>query len=286
MTMLVLTLIVFTGMLSAQTSETEFAFFKRTIAPVMAWGENGVLTIPKATTLGKLNFYVAGLGQQAGTLEGIDLYLTSASLMIGTSEDVELGYTRRQLIWEDLYLTNLSMDTFHFKARVLDFGKYILPQAAIGLNAVSLRDNQFEEMNDILFNPYLAVTTTIPVFTTKILLSATGVAETIWNANEFGSWIFNVGADLNLFDVLFLVGELQGFNPEKANNEVLNAGVKLKLGGVSIGVGMFNIIRQKLTGGDIIDNFESSTFDLSNAKYIATVAFEVKLGKLFAPKKQ
>ncbi|MHB8089708.1 MAG: hypothetical protein ACYDH2_15815, partial [Anaerolineaceae bacterium] len=142
--LLALALLLCIGSAFAQTAETEFALFKRSVSPVMEWGENGILTIPKATTLGKANFFIGAQGQKAGTLENLDLYLTSASLMAGTSEDVELGYTRRQLIWEDFMFSNISMDTFHLKARFLNFGNYLIPQLAIGMNAVSLVDNKFE----------------------------------------------------------------------------------------------------------------------------------------------
>jgi len=272
-------LVLCAGIAAAQSADREFAFFKRTVAPVMRWGENGILTVPKATTLGKANFFIGIMGQQAGTIDGTDLYLTSASLMAGTSDDVELGYTRRQLIWEDFYLTNLSMDTFHLKARFLNLANYLIPQAAIGVNAVSLVDNKFEERNDILFNPYLAVTSTIPIFTPKILFSVTAVAETIMNENQLGKYQFSGGADLSLFNFLYGFAELQGFNPKEDSNEVLNVGVKLRLGFVSLGLGMFNISVQTSETDDLWDQYASSLLDLQNANYIATLAFDIRLGK-------
>ncbi|HAE42817.1 MAG TPA: hypothetical protein DCG34_07850, partial [Clostridiales bacterium] len=120
----------------AASAEQQFAFFKRTVSPVMKWGENGILTVPKATTVGRTNSYFGLFGQQAGTINNLDLYSTSFSVIVGTSEDVELGYTRRQLIWEDFYLTDMSMDTFHIKARVLDFNSPLLPEVSIGMNGV------------------------------------------------------------------------------------------------------------------------------------------------------
>jgi len=270
---------------SAQTAETEFALFKRMISPVMKWGENGVLTVPKATTIGKTNFYAGLVGQEAGTVQGLKLYMTSASLIAGTSADVELGYTHRQLIWEDLYLTNVSMDTFHLKTRFLDFGKYFLPQAAIGVNAVSLVNNKFEDRNDILFNIYLAATSSIPIFTPRLLFSVTAVAETIMARDQLGTYMFSGGADLNIFDFLFAFAEVQGFNPTTPNNEVINLGGKLQIGGLSVGVGMFNIIRQKLVSEDIIKNIESSVFNFDNAKWMVSIVYELKLGKMLAPGK-
>ncbi len=276
--LLITALILCVGFASAQSADREFALFKRTVAPVMRWGENGILTVPKATTLGKANFFFGAMGQQAGTIDGLDLYLTSASLMAGTSDDVELGYTRRQLIWEDFYLTNLSMDTFHLKTRFLNFGDYLLPQAAIGVNAVSLVDNKFEDRNDILFNPYLAVTSTVPIFTKKILFSVTAVAETIMNENQLGEYRFSGGADLSLFNFLYGFAELQGFNPEESSNEVLNVGVKVRLGFISAGLGLFNISVQTSETDNLWDQYASSLLDLQNANYMATIAFDIRLG--------
>ncbi|MCK5157181.1 MAG: hypothetical protein KAQ69_12195, partial [Spirochaetales bacterium] len=151
------------SLIFAGEGELEFALFKRTVAPVMMWGENGVLTIPKASTIGRLNSYVGMFGQQAGQLNGLDLYLTSLTVMVGSSEDVELGYTRRQLIWEDFYFTDMAMDTIHLKTRVLDFGEDVMPSVSVGMNGVSLVDNTFANENDILFNPYVVATSYISI---------------------------------------------------------------------------------------------------------------------------
>jgi len=276
--LMIAALIVCAGVAFAQSDDSAFALFKRTITPVMRWGENGILTVPKATTLGKANFFIGAMGQEAGTLQGLKLYLTSASLMAGTSDDVELGYTRRQLIWEDFYFSNLSMDTFHMKARFLNIADYFIPQAAIGVNAVSLVDNKFTSRNDILFNPYLAVTSTIPVFTPKILFSVTAVAETIMNKDALGKYQFSGGADLNIFNFLYGFAEIQGFDPSSTSSEVLNAGVKLKLGFLSAGVGLFNMKLTPGAGANYIDQYASSILDLANANYMATVAIDIKLG--------
>ncbi|MFA5851592.1 MAG: hypothetical protein WC820_02740 [Spirochaetales bacterium] len=283
--LLALALLLCIGSAVAQTEDTQFALFKRTIAPVMRWGENGIMTVPKATTLGRANFFAGAMGQKAGTLQGLDLYLTSVSLMAGTSDDVEIGYTRRQLIWEDLYFSNLSMDTFHMKARFLNLTDYFIPQAALGINAVSLRDNKFTDRNSILFNPYLAVTSTIPIFTTKMLFSVTAVAETIMNQNALGSYQFSGGADLNLFNFLYGFAEIQGFNPAATNSEVINAGAKLRLGFLSVGVGLFNIKLVKGEGATLVDQYASSILDLANANYMATVALDIRLGKKAPAKK-
>lgn len=171
------------------------------------------------------------------------------------------------------------MDTFHMKARFLNIADYLIPQAALGINAVSLKDNKFTDRNSILFNPYLAVTSTIPIFTPKILFSVTAVAETIMNQNALGIYQFSGGADLNLFNFLYGFAEVQGFDPNAlVANQVVNAGVKLRLGFLSAGVGLFNIKVTPGEGSNIVDQYASSVLDLANASYMATVAIDIKLG--------
>lgn len=267
------------GGFAAATNDLEFSLFTRTVSPVMKWGENGILTIPKATTVGRTNLYAGMLAQEAGVLNNQNLYMTSATVMVGTSEDVEVGYTRRQLIWDDFYFTDLAMDTFHLKTRVLDFGADLLPEVAIGLNGVSLVENTFTDQRDILFNPYIAATSTIGLVPNMLTVSATGVAESIMNDGKFGDILLSLGADVNLFNMLYAFGEVQGFNYEEPNQEVINVGAKVKLGWLSAGVGIFNIIRETT---DVYTDFDYDELDFENANYMATVAIDVPLGKLFA----
>ena len=278
------------SLLFAAEGEQEFALFKRIVSPVMMWGENGVLTISKATTVGQGNLYVGIFGQQAGTLQGTDLYLTSATAMIGTSADVELGYTRRQLIWGDLYLSDMSMDTFHLKARVLDFGKDVMPSVAIGVNGVSISDNSFTQTSDILFNPYIVATSYIEIIPDFFDLSITALGETIMSAGKFGVPQFSIGVDAQLMDMFYVFAEMQGlqvdldeFDLSQSMNEIVNLGAKVKYGWVSLGVGMFNIIRnteEGEEGDDLADNIFASTFDLGSASYMATVVIEIPLDDL------
>lgn len=279
---LILILVVFSHVYS-DSGQLDFALFKRTVSPVMKWGENGVLTVPKATTVGRTNAYLGVFGQQAGKFNNLDLYLTSATLMIGTSEDVEIGYTRRQLIWEDFYFTDLAMDTFHLKARVLDFGASLLPSVAVGVNGVSLVDNTFTNEKDILFNPYVVATSKIALIPNFLEFSVTALAETIMSDGEFGTLQFSAGADANLLNMLYVFGEVQGIDIEVAQREMVNIGAKVKLGWLSAGVGLFNIIRdeQDATLSDNpMKNITESTFNLDAAQYMASVVIEVPLGKL------
>ncbi|MCF7946120.1 MAG: hypothetical protein K9L24_04645 [Spirochaetia bacterium] len=271
--------LLFLGGVVTGTNDLEFSLFTRTVSPVMKWGENGILTIPKATTIGRTNVYSGVLGQEAGVLNDMDLYMTSATVMVGTSEDVEIGYTRRQIIWEDLYFSDLAMDTFHLKTRVLDFGANLLPEVSIGLNGVSLVENTFKDKRNILFNPYIAATSTIELIPNFLTISATGVAETIMNEEKLGAILLNIGADVNLFNVLYGFGEIQGFNYEEPEQEVINVGAKIKLGWLSAGVGIFNIIREV---DEVYTNVDFNELDFENANYMATVALDIPLSKLFA----
>ncbi|MBL7006040.1 MAG: hypothetical protein ISR78_03040 [Spirochaetia bacterium] len=280
---LILVLLCFST-LFASDEALEFALFKRTVAPVMKWGENGVLTIPKASPIGRLKTYVGIFGQQAGYLNGLNLYLTSATVMVGSSADVELGYTRRQLIWEDFYFTDMAMDTIHLKTRVLDFGKDVMPSVSVGMNGVSLVDNTFTNQNDILFNPYVVATSYIEILPNILELDITVMAETIMSDGKFGIPQFSLGADAHLFNMFYVFGEMQGlqvdlanFDITKSTNEMVNIGAKVKIGWVSVGLGMFNIVRDTTEGEDIIDNISSSTFNIESAKYMASVVVEVPL---------
>lgn len=258
----------------AASKQAEFALFKRSIAPDYKWGENGVITIPKAIPTGKWNIYGATSVQDSGTIGGDRIFLTSATLMVGTSDDVEFGYTRRQFIWDNLDKTDLAMDTYSFKARIFHMTDSLLPQAAIGVNAVSLEDNEFDNGEDILFNPYLAVTIRIPLFTEKAVISATAVAESIYNEGESSDLFFSAGADIVLFDTLYLMAEAQGI--EKSEEDyVINLGAKLKLGWFSLGVAGYNVIEKDVSTGD--PGFKDDSTDLR-----IYGAVELPLGKMFS----
>jgi hypothetical protein len=259
----------------AGSREASFALFKRSISPVYHWGENGLITVPKAVTLGKGNIYLAGSVQDAGKLEGDNLYLTAATIMAGTSEDVELGYTRRQFIWDNFDKTDLEMDTFHFKARVFHMTDHYIPQLAVGIHAVSLSDNEFSSKDEILFNPYLAATIQVPLGTEKAMFSVTGVAEVLYNEGESGEAFFSAGADLVLWETLYLVAEIQGINRDKEDH-IVNFGAKLKSGWFSLGVSLFNALEEKAA--------EDKGKKEDNSYWMGYAAVEIPLGKIFGGK--
>lgn len=261
----------------AGSREASFALFKRSISPVYNWGENGLLTVPKAVTLGKGNFYLAGSAQDAGRIEGDDLYLTALTLMAGTSDDVELGYTRRQFVWDNLDKTDLEMDTFHFKARIFHMTDYFVPQLALGIHAVSLEDNEFSSHKEILFNPYLSATIQIPLGTEKALFSVTGVAEVLYNEGESGEVFYSAGADLGLWETLYLIAEVQGIN-RKDEDHIVNFGAKLKSGWFSLGLGLVNALEEK--AAEVKEDKEDDLY------WIGYAAIEIPLGKMLGEKSE
>lgn len=262
----------------ADTKESQFALFKRNISPVYNWGKNGVITIPKAAPAGKWNIYVAGNAQEAGTIQGDDLYLTAATLMVGTSDDVELGYTMRQFVWDDLDKTDLSMDTYSFKARILHLTDSFFPQISLGVNAISLDENDFSDEEDILFNPYLTATIQMPAFTDKVIFSVTGVAEAIHNEGESSQLFYSAGADLAFFDRLYLLAEIQGLNKEE-DDYIVNAGARLRLGWFSIGAAAYNAVKKDITTGE-------SEFTEDSTDFRAFASLNIPLGGMFKKKEK
>lgn len=254
----------------AETNSSEFALFKRTMTPVWQWGENGLLTVPKAAPIGKYNFYAALSGQEAGAIQGEKLYNTNASVVLGTSDDAEIGYTRRQLIWSNGDRTDLQSDMFHIKARVLNLAENFIPQVSVGVIGTSLKENQFSNTKDILFNPFAAATINIPLFSKRHRMSITGVAETIYSAGESTSSFYDAGLDLSFFDnsLIFMV-EYQGISKEAANT-IMNAGAKIKLFDMlNIGGGMFNMSQSKA----------NNSVDEKNSYAMGFVSLELPFGR-------
>ena len=258
--------------LNAETTAEEYALFKRTISPSMMWGEDGLILVPKANTMGKGHIYLSSNVIDSGKVQGQEIYLTSATAMISTSEDVELGYTRRVFMWDDGDYTNIKMDTYHLKARVFHLSDNYIPQMSVGVNLVSIAANDFSDEKDILYNPYVTLTINAPLFTDNAVLSLTACAEKVYNEQESTDVQFSGGADLILFKHLYLVGEVQGIDKD-GQGGVVNFGAKVKIGWVSIGAGVFNLAREQVEGKDDADT--------NKEYYMANLAIELPFDKLF-----
>ena len=234
----------------AQTSSSVYSLFKRSISPSMSWGDNGVMSVPKADTIGRGNINLGLVAVDSGQIDGQKLYLTSGTLMVGTSRDVELGVTKRTFIWEDGKRSDISMDTLHLKIRLLDVADYYIPKVAIGVNGASLTTNQFNATEDFLFNPYLAVSVPIKVFTDNFIINVTGVAENVVSEGEETETFFSAGVDTKIFKHFYLLAEAQGIGNDESD-AIINLGAKARLGWFSLGAGLFNISQAKLKDQNI-----------------------------------
>jgi len=274
LTAITTSLVVLTTNVNAETIASEFSLFKRITSPAMNWGENGLMLVPKAQPIGKgdVNFGFTSLN--SGQIQGEKLYLTTGTLMVGTSEDVEVGISKRTFIWENGDKTDIEMDSFHLKARVLQLTDYYTPQIAIGVNGVSVQANSFDDSSNVLYNPYVVVTLPVRMFTDNFIISVTGVAEKLYSEGEGGETIFSAGADIVLYDTLYLMAEAQGIGQE-VEEPVINLGAKLKYGWMSIGAGLFNIQQQKIQDGDIGADENKEQY------WMASINLEIPLLKIF-----
>jgi hypothetical protein len=270
---LVVLMFLLISFLSAETSDEEYALFKRTISPSMLWGEDGLILVPKANTMGRGHFYLSANAIDSGKIQGQEIFLTTATAMLSTSDDVELGYTRRVFMWDDGDYTNIKMDTYHLKARVFHLTDNYIPQLSIGVNLVSIAANDFSQEKDILYNPYVVLTINAPLFTDNAVLSLTACAENVVNEGERTEVMFSGGADLKLFKHLWLIGEIQGVDKD-GQNGVINLAGKIKIGWFSIGAGLFNIAREEAE--------DASDEETANKHYwMGYASFEIPFDELF-----
>lgn len=267
------------GINSSANVASEFSLFKRVISPSMNWGENGLMTVPKAQPIGKGNINIGVTSVDSGQIQGENLYLTTGTLMIGTSDDVEIGVSKRTFIWENGDRSDIEMDSFHLKARVFNLTDYYTPQVSVGVNGASIASNQFSDQEDILYNPYVAVTLPIRVFTDNFLVSATAVAEKVYNNGESTQMMYSAGADMVLFETLYLMAEAQGLNQE-TEDPIMNIGAKLKYGWISVGAGLFNISKDKMEAGDLGSEENKEQY------WMANVNLNIPLLNLFGETKR
>jgi hypothetical protein len=234
--------------LFAGTSASTYALYKQSISPAMSWADNGILTVPKANTIGRNNINFGITSIDSGSINNQKLYLTSATLMLGTSEDVELGYTKKTFIWEDGERSDINMDTIHLKARLLHITDYYTPQIAFGINGASLSGGKVTNATkeEFLFNPYIAITIPIRVFTDNFIMTFTAVAENIMSEGDSTETFFSGGMDLQIYRDFYLMAEAHGLNTDDGEPPIVNIGFKYRYGWMSLGAGLFNISEDKL----------------------------------------
>ena len=263
------------SLFAADTTSSEWELFKSNISPSMMWGEDSIMLVPKANTMGRGNVYLSTMALDAGKIQNDRLFLTTNTIMISTSDDVELGYSRRVFVWDNFDYTNIKMDTFHLKARIFHLTDNYIPQLAVGVNLVSIAANKFNKEKDYLYNPYATLTIRAPLGTEKAVLTLSAIAEKVMNEGESSEPKFGGGVDLRLFNHLYLLGEIVGVDKD-GKNGVINAGAKLKIGWFSIGGGVFNI------GRDTIIKDNQSTENTKNKRYwMANISIDIPFDKFF-----
>lgn len=272
------TTLILPTVVGAETRSVEFALFKKMITPVYKFGENGIITVPKAIPTGQGNVYYAANGQEAGKIQGDQLYMVTESLMIGSSNDVELGITKREFVWETAERSDIEMDSYHFKARAFHIDDDFWPQVAIGVNAVSLKNSSPEGENETLLNPFLAVTMNIP-FADEYAMSISWVVEHVEVNGQTTQRFYSGGVDLKLADMFFFMAEAHGLNKED-EDPMVNVGAKLKYGWFHLGVVGFNVNQ-----GNIVENAdeyaEEEDDSTDEIKTMYHFAFQIPFGELF-----
>lgn len=263
-----------TSLFATDTTSSEWELFKNNISPSMMWGEDSIMLVPKANTLGRGNLYLSSMVLDVGKIQNDRLFLTTNTVMLSTSDDVELGYSRRVFVWDNFDYTNIKMDTFHLKARVFHLTDNYIPQLAVGVNLVSIAANKFNKEKDYLYNPYATLTIRAPLGTEKAILSLTGMVEKVMNEGESSEPKFGGGVDLKLFNHLYFLGEIVGIDKD-GKNGVINTGAKLKIGWFSFGAGIFNI------GRDTIIKENDATNTKNKRYWMANISINIPFSKFF-----
>jgi len=171
------------------------------------------------------------------------------------------------------------MDTFHLKARILNLTDYYTPQISVGINGASIANNNFNKEENLLLNPYVAVTIPIKIVNENFVWSITGVAEQVKSNGETTETFYNAGTDLALWDTLYLIAEGQGVG-QKEQDPVYNFGAKLKLGWFHLGGGLFNVSQDKVKSQDVGADENKEQY------WMANVGLEIPLLKLFGGEKR
>jgi hypothetical protein len=146
---------------SAATTGLDWAFFKNYMAPAWVWGQNGLITIPIAETLGKGHVALSFNGIDSGKLQDKQLVYTTASLQIGTSSDVELGYTKKFLVWNWMR-TDIEGETLHLKVKVFDVSESA-PKISLGTIAFALTNKDNYSAKDMFFDVFAVLSQNLSI---------------------------------------------------------------------------------------------------------------------------
>ena len=206
---------------SPTTSGLDWAFFKNYMSPAWVWGENGLITIPIADTLGQGHVALSMTGIDAGKLQGEPMAFSTVSLQVGTSTDVELGYTKKFLLYKWLR-TDIEGETFHMKVKLLDLSELnaFTPKLSLGTIAFALTNKDNYSTKDMFFNIFAVASQNIAVGRLHLGYEFGMVGQ----ATSTG--FFFLGADVPIGPVS-IVGEYVGSDVE-GKGGVTNAGICYK----------------------------------------------------------
>lgn len=233
------------GVGNANASADHFSRFKQTITPSYLLGVNGLVTIPTADTVGRHNAFVGATVVDAGEVAGESLYNVRASAVFGSSDDVELGYTRNTLIWDNGDRTEMDADVFHFKVRLLNLANSFIPKVAFGTLAMSVRENEFDQGSDVLFAPFVVATSRFPLADGHEL-TVTADMEWLHHGGQDSEQFFNAGIAGSFWhEKLTVVLEKQGIGRDGDDAEaVTNVAVQAKLYDMfTLGLGVYDLDR-------------------------------------------
>ncbi|HAR63656.1 MAG: hypothetical protein DKM50_00105 [Candidatus Margulisiibacteriota bacterium] len=208
------------------TSSLDWNLFKKYNSMIFIPNQNGLLTVPIATTIGKGKI-AAGLSSlEAGKISDTKVYYTNAGILLGTSDDVEIGYSKKALVFSDDYSrTDIEGANLYLKIKLLDWGD-VVPRIAVGLTATSLTNESDLDKYNTFMNAFAVTSIMFDLFAARIGLHA-GLENGFMGDNQGDPFFFG-GATITLFDFINLCGEYVGANQEGEDGMVnASAGVKL-----------------------------------------------------------
>ena len=203
------------------TTGLDWAFFKNYNSPAWVWGVNGLITMPIAQTMGKGRVAVSLSGIDCGTLQGKQMVFSTASLQVGTSSDVELGYTKKFLAW-DWNRTDVEGEILHLKVKILDVAENA-PKVSIGTIAFALTNKDNYSAKDMFFDVFAVVSQQIGIGRIHLGYEFGMVGQATSKPFLFAGTDIPIGP-------LLLIGEYVGSDKD-GQGGVTNAGISYKLMG-------------------------------------------------------
>ncbi|MFH1429476.1 MAG: hypothetical protein ABIH39_07005 [Candidatus Margulisiibacteriota bacterium] len=221
------------------TSGLDFAMFKRYASPAYILNENGLLTIPIADTIGKGKIAVAASGINAGEIDGTGVYYSTGTIVFGTSDDVEIGISKKALVYtDDFSRTDIGGVTFHLKLRLVNLGDFI-PKVSIGMVATSLTDeNEITKFNTFI-DAFAVASSEVTFWGTTFAIH--GGAESGFIGDTRSELFFFAGSSISIIDFINVAGEYVGAK-ETGEEGIINVTAAIRVyKGLEISLSMLDI---------------------------------------------